>query len=113
MGMFDYVSVNVPLPADLIIAEKSGFQTKRFNCSLQTVTISEDGRLIVPEFGVVSPLVFTFNFYGLVIDPTTHREFFQEFEAFFHSGRLAKILQVSWDMDSSSPNVIREREYTW
>lgn len=53
MGMFDYVRSEIPLP-DGFVGE---LQTKDFGCSMTTVLIREDGRLLIEdrEWEVVPP----------------------------------------------------------
>lgn len=44
MGMFDNVRCEVPLPDGY--ASAGGYQTKNFECNLDTYTITADGRLV-------------------------------------------------------------------
>lgn len=46
MGMFDYVQCDYPLP-DGQIAEGPVFQTKDFNCFMDIVRITREGRVIL------------------------------------------------------------------
>lgn len=46
MGMFDYLEVKYPLPPP----GGHGFQTKEFNCEMKSITITEDGRLILHDY---------------------------------------------------------------
>lgn len=50
MSMFDYVRVCVPLPDGYVPSREDNFQTKDFDCSLTTVWMREDGRLLIEDF---------------------------------------------------------------
>lgn len=45
MGMFDHVICKYPLPGDIPEWAKTNFQTKDLDCVLDTIEITEDGRL--------------------------------------------------------------------
>lgn len=57
MGMFDLIVCRAPLPDGYISPERQEFQTKDFECTLSTYTITEDGRLICDDwhYEVVPP----------------------------------------------------------
>jgi hypothetical protein len=46
MGMFDYVDCQYPLPSVEDDTRLEGFQTKSFDCRMETFTITKEGHLI-------------------------------------------------------------------
>ena len=61
MGMFDYVQCDYPLP-DGRVVEGPVFQTKDFDCGLDTIRITRAGRLVLQDWH--SEFHGDMNFYG-------------------------------------------------
>ena len=95
MGMFDHVNVEVDLPDD--VDNDLHFQTKAFHCYMDVITITKDGRLIVPDCfnddrERDANFHGEFNFYT----HTPDKEWI-EFKAKFIEGDLVEIVRIERD----------------
>jgi hypothetical protein len=93
MGMFDVVKCEMPLPDDGA-SKVAEFQTKDFECLLNTITIEPDGTV---RRGMVAPYN-NFVFYG--IGP---RNEWIEYRAEYEM-RVTKIERVADDPTTEKPN---------
>lgn len=97
MGMFDYVKINKDkLPIDDECRKKlkytTSFQTKDFDCLLETIEIMDDGRLKIDKpYGNLDLSSFDgeFTFYTY-----TEAHDWIQFFAYFEKGQLIKIEKV-------------------
>ena len=138
MGMFDYIVCEYPLPVSELQKEmqalpdweKVDFQTKTFDNSLQTFTISEDGliyehkterewvedekspnhlQLMETDAGIERrDYTGELNFYGLYLDKKY--DFFLEFEALFWKGELKEIVLQNYNKEDNSKRKSSEEE---
>lgn len=100
MGMFDNVRCEVALPDGF---EGRGLQTKDFGCTMATITITEDGRLVTDQRDwwredEAEPLDLQFHgyfrFYGSEGRHATDTWKWHEYRAKFTDGRMVGIEAV-------------------
>jgi hypothetical protein len=97
MGMFDYVKVHTRFLPDTIKEHAEGWQTKSHECSLNLLTIEEDGKLyvdnIIDNWERPSENKFL-SYTGEIRFYDTIDDVWWEFVAFFEKGNLLKVIQV-------------------
>ena len=106
MGMFDDVTVEVPLPDGATLA---GFQTKDFDCLLDTYTIRENGELwretwLFGQEHSSERVDFhgRFRFYTFS-DEANAMTSWHEYEAKFTDGKLDEIVVLESPLVEKSP----------
>lgn len=87
MGMFDTVRCEKPLPGEPKPPEGAWLQTKDFDCTMETYTITAAGKLR-NETGDVP-------FHGILSFYTYEKDVWYEYEAKFTDGNLVDISPVS------------------
>ena len=102
MGMFDYLSCEVPLPDGATSADKPPFewQTKDLICYLEKYRISKDGRLMQDKRTGSEDLCFHGDLFFHGCTKPDHKGF-KEFRARFTHGQLESIT-LQYDMDKES-----------
>jgi len=106
MGMFDDVRVEVPLPDGAIL---DGFQTKDFECLLDTYTIRSDGELwrdvwANSEEENCERVDFHGKFYFYTFtDEGNAVNSWHEYEAKFTDGRLVEIVVLESPLTEKAP----------
>lgn len=93
MGMFDWIKCEATLP-DGYKPKRGLFQTKHFECGLETITITEGGRLI----GSTGDLAYhgVFNFYDY------SDNIWREYRAKFTNGQLESIIKMKEAPDADT-----------
>ena len=108
MSTYDELVCNYPLPGSPPAFIKAGhaFQTKDFDCQLQTYTIHADGSFSKPDFSGVVHFYTTnwsINAYGFTFTLDGTDWISVEYEAEFAKGRLKSLVEISHESSPALP----------
>lgn len=96
MGMFDELEINKKHLPDHLKENETGWQTKSYECLLDTLKITEEGELLVYRsdlWGNGEKIEET-NYTGEIRFYNEVNNDWIEFVAFFERGKMIKLIQI-------------------
>jgi len=96
MGMYDELHIDKKHLPDNLKGNETGWQTKSYECLLDILKITEDGRLLIVKVssGNGEKILLT-NYTGEIMFYDEINNIWYEFIAFFENGKMFKVVKVS------------------